>query len=254
MTATTKPIFRSFAIWGLQLVGSLILLGVSYWWLTWPDEETWQVVASLCVALVVVAAALWLERTVFAAFHHDARAGYISPASLLAFTVWVAIIAVVEFMVAIFNSEVERIAVRLAQIAHLPPRATVAGLDWAGWGAFWVIVPALFLPFASLAAREGFAAFRRSRASIALATLRNPRYWGGLLIALGIGAYIPYRLINWIPEQRSLRAELWSAGLRLSAAYILAVTAVVFLSWCIARTMPGAEAQPAVEESASVSA
>lgn len=242
---TTNKTFRSFCIaWVVQFVGTLLLLWVSYSWLTWPDERSWQVGASLAVAVFAMIALLWMERVVFAVFHHGIESPMRPRVSVLAaLAVWVVVFACLELLVKDFYSNVERLAVRIAQMMHLSPRAVTATMDWGTWGVIWVIIPAVLMPLGSLAAREGFAAFRVSRVRVAFSLLLTVRYWVVLLIALFGGAYLPYRLIHWIPNRDSLRGEIWSAGLRLSAAYALAVTAFVFLAWGIARVFPADETE-----------
>lgn len=233
---------RCIVTWVLQFAGALILLALGYWWLTWPDEKTWQVLASLVVAAVAVCACLWMECGVFAAFHREDESGLrLRPGRLSAFAIWVLAFLAAEVLLMGFYANAERFAVRFAQVTHLPPRAAVSVFDWGTWVLIWIAIPAILLPTGSLIARDGFAALSSSGLRIAVRAWKRSRYWIGLALTLLAGAWVPRLLINWIPERATLRGELWSAGLRLSAAYLLMVTALVCLSWNMARVLGNRE-------------
>ena len=44
-----------------------------------------------------------------------------------------------------------------------------------------------------------------------------------------IGAYVPYKLVRWIPDLSDLRKQAWSMGLRFFVAYVILITAFVAL-------------------------
>ncbi len=247
MSARNEVTMRFSATWALQAVATLTLLALSYWWLTWPDEKLWQVAASLLIAIVLAFFSLWMQCTVLGAFY-SAPTGTLrrSLRSLPAYTLWKIVFGIIELALLAFYWNGEKYAVRLAQILHLPPRTVTSTLDWGTWGVIWVLVPAVLLPIGSLVARDGFAALREAGIQNGLGTLRKLRYWLSLAVVLLTGVYLPYRLIHWIPNRATLRGEVWSAALRLSAAYLLAVTALVFLSWSLARMLaaPAEEGTP----------
>jgi hypothetical protein len=246
--------FRFAATWTLQLFGTLLLLAGMYWWLSWPDEYAWQVAASAVMALLLLAGTVCLERTVFAA--HQDSAGKVLPrpsfTGCAAFGLWLAIFALLEFVLLSMSGGVERVSVRFAQVLHLPPRLTTSALTWCVLVTIWVLLPSLMLPVGTLLASRGFAALRWSAIGGALRVLRTLRYWGGFALALAC-VYASSRLTGWIPERSTLRAELWSAGLRLGAAYVLVVTAIVLIAWSAGQVMADEGDAEAQEKQASVS-
>ncbi len=238
-----------FAVtWALQAVATLTLLALGYWWLTWPDENPWQVATSLLIAIVIAFFSLWMQCTVFGAFYSAPSGLRLSRSlrTLPAYALWKIVFSIIELALLAFYWNSERYAVRLAQIVHLPPRTVTSALDWGTWGVIWVLVPAVLLPIGSLVARDGFTALRGNKIQNGLGVLRRWRYWSSLAVVLLAGVYLPYRLIHWIPNRATLRGELWSAAFRLSVAYLLAVTAIVFLSWGLARMLaaPAEEGPP----------
>ena len=147
---------------------------------------------------------------------------------------------------------VERVAVRFAQVLHLPPRLTTSALTWCVLVLLWLLLPSLMLPVGSLVASRGFAALRWRAVAYALRALRTLRYWGGFALALAC-VYASIRLTGWIPERPTLRAELWSAGLRLGSAYVLVVTAIALIAWGTGRVTTNASDAGEQEKQASVS-
>ncbi len=254
MSTERTGMYRFAATWMLQLFGTLLLLACMYWWLSWPDEHVWQVAASAVMALLLLAGTVCLERTVFAA--HQNCAGKVLPrhgfTQCAAFGLWLAVFAVLEFLLLSVSGGVERVAVRFAQVLHLPPRLTTSALTWCVFVTMWVLLPSLMLPVGSLVASRGFAALRWRAVAYALRALRTLRYWGGFALALAC-VYASIRLTGWIPERPTLRAELWSAGLRLGSAYLLVVTAIVLIAWSTGRVTTNASDTGEQEKQASVS-
>jgi hypothetical protein len=248
MNARNEVTMRFAAAWALQAVATLALLALGYWWLTWPDEKLWQVVASLLIAIVMAFFSLWMQCTVFGAFYSapDGLRLRRSLRSLPAYALWKIVFGIIELALLAFYWNGERYAVRLAQILHLSPRTVTSTLDWGTWGVIWVLVPAVLLPIGSRVARDGFTALRGAELQNELGALRKLRYWLGLAVVLLTGVYLPYRLIHWVPNRATLTGELWSAAVRLSAAYLLAVTALVWLAWSLVRTLaaPAEEGTP----------
>ena len=50
---------------------------------------------------------------------------------------------------------------------------------------------------------------------------------------MAFGAWVPYKLVTWVPELTTLRQQAWSAGLRFAAAYLVLVTAFILLVWMV---------------------
>lgn len=237
MSTQPNSMLRFAATWGLQCFGTLLLLAAACWWLTWPDEHAWQVAASAVMAVLLLVVLVVIERTIFAA-HHEPSADVwpqFSLSACAAFALWIAVFVLLEAPLLRFQGDVERIAVRLAQVLHTAPRATNTVLEWFASALIWLVLPAILLPVGSLLAHSGFAALRPRPIADALSrALRNPAYWLCLVLALAVGVCAPGRLVQWIPERHGLSGEAWSAGLRVAVAYLLAITGLVFAAWITA--------------------
>ena len=246
--STPRPFpFRFAAVWTLQCFGTLLLLAGFYWWLTWPDEHFWQVCVSFFWVALLVVAVICLFRTVLAA--PTAESSWLPkpvPLPCLATGFWLIVFVALELALAHVDDRVESVAVRFAQLLHLPPRMSIGLLHGIVCAGMWLVVPALLLPVGSWMARNAFTALRSTSF---LRIVRNFRYWAGLASALVL-FYLSYRLIDWLPERRTLHGELVSAGWRLGIAYLLGVSAVVIAAWNTSRVQFGAEGESAIAPSA----
>lgn len=216
---------RLVPIWAIQLGANLGLLAFAYWWLLWPDEHVWQVIASLIAAAGLVFVTAWLQTgtlsylrnnsAIRVAFRHSLRC-------VPAFLVWAITFAIVLSAFTWIRSHVAQASVRGAQLTNGNPRQIHSLGDWIIAILQYVFVPAFFFVFISQIADRGFRGWhlRASR------QLKELRYWSVFAIALLIGALLPYKLIWWIPVKASgVAAEAWSAGLRFGLAYLLGVSA-----------------------------
>ncbi|MDR3764006.1 MAG: hypothetical protein P4M01_07920 [Acidobacteriota bacterium] len=229
--SATKPFYLRFALsWLLLCLAALALCAGFYWWLNWPDEHFWQVCASALWALLLLAAASLLARTTLAASGEQTR---LLPCPRLvpttATALWLLVFAAVEFALSALYEGSESVSVRLAQLAHLPPRFMIVTLHGILCAAAWFVVPLVLFPMGAALARGGF---RGLRTPWLHAALRSIRYWSSFVAALVL-FYGAHCLIEWIPARATLHGEIVSAAWRLSAAYLLAVTAVVIVSWAV---------------------
>jgi hypothetical protein len=245
--STQRPFFLRFAaVWILLCSGTFLLLAGFYWWLTWPDEHFWQVCVSFLWAALLVFAVACLLRTVLAA--PAAESSWLpKPVALpcLATGLWFIVFIALQLVLVHVDDRVESVAVRFAQLLHLPPRMSISLLHGVVGAGMWLVAPALLLPLGSWMARNGFTALGRSGF---LRSIRNLRYWAGFASALVL-FYLSHRLIDWLPERRTLHGELVSAGWRLGLAYVLGVSAVVIAAWNTSRVQAGAEGERAIAPS-----
>ena len=65
--------------------------------------------------------------------------------------------------------------------------------------------------------------------SHSLRLLRRPAYWLWYVVLLVIGAYIPYKVVWWVPDLSTLTKQAWSAGVRFALAYLILISAWVAL-------------------------
>lgn len=107
-----------------------------------------------------------------------------------------------------------------------PPRNVTRDLNWLIVLIMWLVLPAIWLPIATTIAAAGF---RFKRMMRSLRVLRRPAYWLWFCALMLIGAYVPYKLVRWIPDLSDLRKQAWSMGLRFFAAYLILISAWVAL-------------------------
>jgi hypothetical protein len=50
---------------------------------------------------------------------------------------------------------------------------------------------------------------------------------------MAMGVWVPYKLVTWVPDLKTLHQQAWSAGLRFAAAYLILITAFILLIWMI---------------------
>ncbi len=106
------------------------------------------------------------------------------------------------------------------------PRQVYHAADWLLWILLWILVPAVWLPIATTVAAFGLKPKRMARS---LRVLKRLGYWLWFCALMLIGAYVPYKLIWWIPDLSDLRKQAWSMGLRFLIAYVILMTAFVAL-------------------------
>jgi hypothetical protein len=223
-------------MWLLNLVGNAALLNTVYYWLLLPDAHGWQVAGSGVIAIVVVFFGLWLRTgtfayfrvagfrdnaTVWRAFRHALR-------HIVALAVWAILFAVVVWLLWNLRTYTPQAGVWLRQKLNTgpTPRNITRDLNWLIVLIVWVVLPAIWLPIATTVAAVGFKLKRMARS---LRVLRHPAYWLWFCALILIGAYVPYRLVWWIPNLDDLRKQAWSMGLRFLVAYVILITAFVAL-------------------------
>src|SRR5271157_5750288 len=227
-------------LWLLNLVANAAALAAWYLWLLIPDAHGWQVAGSVLLAVCIIVLVLWLRAGTLAYFRVAAlresgavwRAFRHSLRHLVALALWVIVLAVVEFCLWRLRSYAPQFGVWFWQ--KLPgwlrigtPRQYMQWSDWKLWFLIWMVVPAVWLPIATTVAAAGFG--QRIRHS--LRVLKRPMYWLSFCVLMLIGAYVPYKLIWWIPAVADLRKQAWSMGLRFFAAYVIVSTAWIALVW-----------------------
>ena len=64
--------------------------------------------------------------------------------------------------------------------------------------------------------------------------LRQPLYWISLCVLMALGVWVPYKLVTWVPDLKTLRQQAWSAGLRFAARPTSSlITAFILLIWMV---------------------
>jgi hypothetical protein len=226
-------------VWLLNLLGNAVLLAAVYVWLTLPDAHGWQVAASGLLAVIVIFFGVWLRTGTFAYFRvadfreHAAvwRAFRHAMRRMVALFVWAVLVTAVALGLLWCRKVAPQFGVWFWQkspsfLRFGTPRQVFHAADWLLWFLLWVVVPIVWLPVATTVAAFGF---RMRRMMRSLRVLRRLSYWlwfCGLVLA---GAYIPYKLVWWIPDLSDLRKQAWSMGLRFFVAYVILISAFVAL-------------------------
>jgi hypothetical protein len=226
-------------LWLLNLIGNALLVAAAYFWLLLPDARRWQVAASGLLAVVVIFFGLWLRTgtfayfrvaefrdraTVWRAFRHAVR-------HMIALALWAILLAAIEWSLISLRRHAPQFGVWFWQKSPAflrlgSPRQVFHAADWLLWIWLWVLAPAIWLPIATTFAAAGFDLKRMARS---LRVLKRLAYWLWFCALMLIGAYVPYKLIRWIPNLSDLRKQAWSMGLRFSIAYVILITAFVAL-------------------------
>jgi hypothetical protein len=226
-------------LWLLNLIGNALLLAAAYFWLLLPDAHGWQVAGSGQLAVMVIFLGLWLRTgtfayfrvaefrdhaTVWRAFRHGLR-------HLIALAVWGILLAAIEWSLISLTKYAPQFGVWFWQ--KLPaflrwgsPRQIFHSADWLLWFLLWVLVPALWLPIAATVAAAGLKLTPLTRS---LRVLKRLGYWLRFVGLMLVGAYVPYKLVWWIPDLSNLRKQAWSMGLRFLVAYVILISAFVAL-------------------------
>ncbi len=228
-------------LWLLNFVANAVLLVVGYFWLLIPDARGWEVAGSALIAVIVVVFVLWLragtlawfrvaefrkQRTIWRAYRHALR-------HVPALSIWVLVFVLFAWMLWALQGYVPQFAVWLRQKlgAGPPPRNIMNELNWLLLLGVGLVIPALWVPMATTISAVGF---QPEHIILSRRVWKRPLYWLWFCLIMGVGVYVPYKLIWWIPDLQTLRQQGWSMGLRFLLAYLIAVTAFIALVWMTA--------------------
>jgi len=227
-------------LWLLNLVANAVALALWYYWLLVPDAHGWQVALSAALALLVVFGVVWLRAGTLAwfrvaAFRTQTAIGGAFRRGLrhvVPLAIWAAIGAGIWWIIFSAGNYVPQFSVWIRQKVNAgpSPRNVMHGSDWLLFAVLWIILPALWAPVATTISAAGLSGGHGMRS---LRVLRQPLYWILLCLLMALGGWVPYRLVTWIPDLKTLHQQAWSAGLRFAAAYVVLITAYVLLIWMV---------------------
>jgi len=228
-------------LWLLNLVANAAALAAWYFWLLIPDAHAWQLAGSALLAACIIFLVVWLRAGTLAYFRSSAfRTEGVWAAfrpglrHVVALALWFALLVLVEWCLFRLRVYVPQFGVWFRQKmpgllrGAMSPRTVMHAADWLQWFLFWVLVPAMWLPMAMTVAAFGI---ERRRMARSLRVLKRPIYRLWFCALMFVGAYVPYKLVWWIPEFGDLRKQAWSVGLRFLLAYVMVVTAGIALVW-----------------------
>jgi hypothetical protein len=225
-----------------QFWATLLLILAGLAWTRLPDKHGWQVVLSLLIPLLLLAAALVLEVGTMRRLvnqDQDRRPFTVGALMLLGWIVlvWLAWTLLgwcddqVPLWAGYLNSKSPSAArARLFSYEHL--QLWLTGLVWI---FRWIVVPGKVIPHAVASAQWGWRLPWRKVWSVLL----NWRWWLAVVLAALLGVALTVHFFSGEPHGTAAR-QVWAVVLKLGGAYLLAVASWVFvLAWAavlVART------------------
>lgn len=216
-------------LWLMHLLGNALLLWCAYYWLSVGESSIARLAWSATLAVLMVAAAVWLHGTGFAFFRTDRST--IGPAmrtalrTLLPLFVLAVVAMVLYWLLAWWRDYSAQPSFKIASYLTLKLRKPVkpatpqAVFNAVLWVVRWAIVPIVLLPVASSIASQGWGGFlgagwKRSR---------QWKYWIQVVLLVLAGVWLPLHLITWVPWFASFGMQMTSFLVRLLIAYLLFV-------------------------------
>ena len=183
--------------WIEQVLGYPVLLYLVWLWLGIPEQSALQLMGSVLLAMVIV---LGLAGLLAAAFHVRFRrmAGFV--------VLLVACVGIAYWLSGYAEASGNWLAAKVSVWRRRPsnPMAWALRYSWLVWGACALTV------FVVLAACAGG---RR--------VLTRWPYWLLCLALVVAGAWLPWRLVWWVPTAQTITAQTVSLVLRFGLAYLL---------------------------------
>jgi len=239
-------------LWLLNLFGGAVLLAGVYWFLVLPDARSWQVAGSAVLALAIIFFGLWLRAGSFAyfrvaAFRDNAgvwRAFRHALRHIIALAIWIIPLAALEWLLFRCLRYAPQFGVWFWQKAPAlrfgSPRVIFHVAQWLIVLTMALLV-ALWAPIASTVAAAGLKPGRMFRS---WRILKRGSYWLWFVALALAGVYLPYKLVWWIPDLSTLRAQAWSMAGRFALAYLLLITAWVSLLLVIGSRVEKEDPEP----------
>jgi hypothetical protein len=248
---------RSWRLWLIQLVANLLLFLLLAAWLLIPVANSWQLALNALLAILFAVALLVLHAGTLNYFYDAARgsSSHLRSAFLRAWrhvlpiAIWVAIICLLFMLVDRADTFTyrESVPAYLRSVLpvllrrHIALSFLMSAYEWIVFTLRWILVPGLLLPFLLSVAEFGFRGFGTAGFVAWTKAIRSLTYWLVLIAAAVIGVIATTRLMAMTPDFRTttLRQETSSLVIRLSLAYILAVSAWVFTCSLVGRVGVG---------------
>ena len=214
---------------------TLLVVLIAILWTRLPDSHGWQVMLTLLLPLLLLAALSALEagtmRSVFAA--EGKRLGL--PAAMLSILIWVCIAALAWWFLDWCDDRTIQWASYLNSKFSAQGRQTIFTFQhidrWLTtliWIVRWIVLPAKVIPHAMAAAQWGWRLpwFRVWR------LLFNWRWWLAAIAAALIAVDLPSHFFTGLPRG-TVSHQVWAVILKLAASYLLALIVwVLSLAWC----------------------
>jgi hypothetical protein len=229
---------------GLHLVSNALLLWLAYLWLGIGEPTVPRLIFSFADALAIVALVCWLHGTTLVYLVGQAPVpAPLSPSFRTALRNLLPLLIAAVAVVALYGllswwaDASGKPAFRLASWLTLKLRkpikpATVTRIFNAGfWIIRWWILPVVLLPVAAAVANRGWRGF-------GAIGRRGWHYWLEVPLLLLCAFWLPFRIFGWVPKAGGFGMEMASFVVRIGAAYLLFVAAVLVLELLTSRGKP----------------
>lgn len=215
----------------LQFIGAPLLIALGLLWTRIPEKHVWQVLLTLAVPLILMAAFVCLQAGTFRGFLRPEQPDEARRIALgwgaATLVPWIAIGCALWALMDKFDDNIFDWAAYLNSKAGGYARAHWSSyehlsrdLHWAGWTLRWVVVPGLLMPLAASAAWG----LRRLPWRRVLRLFIDWRWWPGLLGCALVGEAWPQAWFDAEPHgtvHEQVTRVIWKVVL----AYLLAM-------WC----------------------
>lgn len=212
----------------IHFAGNALLLWLAYYWLGVGESTIGRLVWSAFLAILIVAATVWLHGSGFAFFRTDRSA--LVPAfrtalrNLLPLFALAILVLTIYGLVSWWRDYSQDVPFKIASYLTLKlrkpmkPASVQAIFNGVLWIARWIVLPLLLLPLAASVANHGWHGYRT----------RFPHhwlYWIEIAVLLICGVWLPFKLIAWVPHFSSFGMQMTSFLFRLLIGYLLFVAA-----------------------------
>jgi hypothetical protein len=247
----SRRLLREWRWIAAQFAGMLLLALLGLSWTRLPDRHGWQVLLSLLLPLVIIAAALTLQAATMRAFLESRENRVRLAWGALTLLVWVAVVWAFWWLLDWCDNHFWDWASYLNSKAPAHWRARVFTyahiLHWfvvAQWILRWIVTPAKVIPYAMASVQWGW----RLRWRRVLHLLWSWRWWLAVTLAACAAVLLPRHLFAGLPGG-TVSHQVWTVILKLLASWVLAIGSwVVLLGWAAVLIAPRPDPGPSDED------
>lgn len=232
---------HSFGWVAAQYWATLLLVAAGIVWTRLPDQYWWQVVLSLLIPALLIAALLALEAATMRSLAGRDTKRVKLLYGALTLVVWAAIYAAIWIFLNWCSDQIPAWASYLNSRASAHARGAILTKNhiqlWLTilvWVFRWIIVPGKLIPCAIASTQSGWRLPWRRLIRIMLSW----RWWPAVILAALAAVEWPSHFYDAIPKG-SVSHQVWTVLLKLAANYLLAITAwVLLLAWAAVLLSP----------------
>jgi hypothetical protein len=241
----------NWRLWLIQFVANPDLFALASAWLLIPESTTGYVILNFLIAFLVFVAIIALHGGTFVYFYERARGGESTlkhaflraTRNLLPLFFFLVVFFFLRMLIGMVDEQYQysfptylRSTFPVSWRNHISYQFLVTAFSAIIFVFRWIILPGLLLPFVAGAAIHGFGVFGRRGIRGWLRLVRSVSYWLILALAVLVGVFAADHLAYWTGDMSSstYRRQLFSATIRLTGAYILALSA-----WMLVCSMVG---------------